>query len=84
MLPLMFLSFAVAEFSPEELKAALMPTLEILFRQDPESVPFRTAVDPVLLQIPVSLQKFLDPKEKKKVRYHELRKVHVVGVMFEF
>ena len=31
-----------------------MPTLEKLYKQDPESLPFRQPVDPVLLQIPVS------------------------------
>jgi len=31
-----------------------MPTLEKLYRQDPESLPFRQPVDPVALQIPVS------------------------------
>lgn len=41
-------------FDPEELRTALMPTLEKLYRQDPESIPFRQPVDPVLLQIPVS------------------------------
>ena len=43
-------------FKPDELRQALMPTLERLYKQDPESIPFRQAVDPVLLQIPVSAQ----------------------------
>lgn len=30
-----------------------MPTLESLYRQDPESLPFRQPVDPLLLGIPV-------------------------------
>ena len=30
-----------------------MPTLESLYRQDPESLPFRQPVDPMLLGIPV-------------------------------
>ena len=30
-----------------------MPVLEKLYRQDPESLPFRQPVDPVALQIPV-------------------------------
>lgn len=30
-----------------------MPTLESLYRQDPESLPFRQPVDPSLLGIPV-------------------------------
>uniref|UniRef100_A0A7N9AT44 histone acetyltransferase n=1 Tax=Mastacembelus armatus TaxID=205130 RepID=A0A7N9AT44_9TELE len=41
-------------FKPEELRQALMPTLEALYRQDPESLPFRQPVDPILLGIPVS------------------------------
>lgn len=41
-------------FKPEELRQALMPTLESLYRQDPESLPFRQPVDPILLGIPVS------------------------------
>uniref|UniRef100_A0A7N8XYB3 histone acetyltransferase n=1 Tax=Mastacembelus armatus TaxID=205130 RepID=A0A7N8XYB3_9TELE len=36
-------------FKPEELRQALMPTLESLYRQDPESLPFRMPVDPQLL-----------------------------------
>lgn len=42
-------------FKPEELRQALMPTLEALYRQDPESLPFRQPVDPTLLGIPVSV-----------------------------
>ncbi|XP_057716605.1 histone acetyltransferase p300-like isoform X11 [Corythoichthys intestinalis] len=41
-------------FKPEELRQALMPTLEALYRQDPESLPFRQPVDPQLLGIPCS------------------------------
>lgn len=44
-----------AVFKPEELRQALMPTLEALYRQDPESLPFRQPVDPMLLGIPVSI-----------------------------
>lgn len=32
-----------------------MPTLESLYRQDPESLPFRMPVDPQLLCIPVRI-----------------------------
>ncbi|XP_033908960.1 CREB-binding protein-like isoform X1 [Acipenser ruthenus] len=39
-------------FKPEELRQALMPTLEALYRQDPESLPFRQPVDPQVLGIP--------------------------------
>lgn len=42
-------------FKPEELRQALMPTLESLYRQDPESLPFRMPVDPQLLCIPVCI-----------------------------
>lgn len=42
-------------FKPEELRQALMPTLESLYRQDPESLPFRQPVDPSLLGIPVRM-----------------------------
>ncbi|MBV94485.1 CREB-binding protein, partial [Eschrichtius robustus] len=47
-----FLCFFTAVFKPEELRQALMPTLEALYRQDPESLPFRQPVDPQLLGIP--------------------------------
>ncbi|MGH0176363.1 UNVERIFIED_CONTAM: hypothetical protein FKN15_072185 [Acipenser sinensis] len=40
-------------FKPEELRQSLMPTLEALYRQDPESLPFRQPVDPQLLGIPL-------------------------------
>ncbi|TRY77535.1 hypothetical protein DNTS_028247 [Danionella cerebrum] len=40
-------------FKPEELRQALMPTLESLYRQDPESLPFRQPVDPTFLGIPL-------------------------------
>ncbi|XP_036422021.1 histone acetyltransferase p300 isoform X2 [Colossoma macropomum] len=43
-------------FKPEEVRQALMPTLEALYRQDPESLPFRQPVDPQLLGIPVRIR----------------------------
>ncbi|XP_058875041.1 histone acetyltransferase p300 isoform X3 [Acipenser ruthenus] len=43
-------------FKPEELRQSLMPTLEALYRQDPESLPFRQPVDPQLLGIPVRIR----------------------------
>lgn len=49
----MLLFCFLAVFKPEELRQALMPTLESLYRQDPESLPFRQPVDPMLLGIPV-------------------------------
>lgn len=39
-------------FKPDELRQELMPTLEKLYRQDPESLPFRQPVDPQVLAIP--------------------------------
>lgn len=42
----------VCTFKPDELRQALMPTLERLYRQDPESLPFRMPVDPQGLGIP--------------------------------
>lgn len=39
-------------FKPDELRQALMPTLEKLYRTDPESMPFRQPVDPIQLGIP--------------------------------
>ncbi|XP_014667428.1 PREDICTED: histone acetyltransferase p300-like [Priapulus caudatus] len=39
-------------FKLDELRYALRPTLETLYRQDPESVPFRNPVDPIKLNIP--------------------------------
>uniref|UniRef100_A0A673AR68 histone acetyltransferase n=1 Tax=Sphaeramia orbicularis TaxID=375764 RepID=A0A673AR68_9TELE len=47
-------------FKPEELRQALMPTLESLYRQDPESLPFRMPVDPQLLCIPVCIPDYFD------------------------
>uniref|UniRef100_A0A671Y8Q0 histone acetyltransferase n=1 Tax=Sparus aurata TaxID=8175 RepID=A0A671Y8Q0_SPAAU len=47
-------------FKPEELRQALMPTLEALYRQDPESLPFRQPVDPTLLGIPVSIHDYFE------------------------
>uniref|UniRef100_A0A667ZH56 CREB binding protein n=1 Tax=Myripristis murdjan TaxID=586833 RepID=A0A667ZH56_9TELE len=49
---LSFICFLTSVFKPEELRQALMPTLESLYRQDPESLPFRQPVDPMLLGIP--------------------------------
>uniref|UniRef100_A0A8C3V2U3 histone acetyltransferase n=1 Tax=Catharus ustulatus TaxID=91951 RepID=A0A8C3V2U3_CATUS len=51
-LPCVVTSHECPFFKPEELRQALMPTLEALYRQDPESLPFRQPVDPQLLGIP--------------------------------
>ncbi|VEN43169.1 unnamed protein product [Callosobruchus maculatus] len=39
-------------FKPDELRQKLMPTLEKLYRHEPESIPFRQPVDPQTLGIP--------------------------------
>ena len=44
-------------FDKDELRQALMPVHEKLQKQDPESLPFRTPVDPVVLGIPVGFYK---------------------------
>ena len=36
-------------FLPEELRRWLMPTLEKLYKMDPEGLPFRQPVDPKML-----------------------------------
>ena len=41
-------------FNADELRQALMPTLEKLYKQEQESVPFQYPVDAQMLQIPVS------------------------------
>lgn len=53
-------------FKPEELRQALMPTLEALYRLDPESLPFRQPVDPQRLGIPVSIWHFYISFQIKK------------------
>lgn len=57
-------------FKPEELRQALMPTLESLYRQDPESLPFRQPVDPILLGIPVSPAMIFIRDESKPHKLH--------------
>ena len=51
----MILKFSFSEFSPEDLLDALSPVLDMLYDQFPDCLPFRQPVDPVVLQIPVSI-----------------------------
>jgi len=44
----------VTAWKLDELRQVLMPTLEKLYRLEPESIPFRHPVDPQLQGIPVS------------------------------
>ncbi|KAK6630216.1 hypothetical protein RUM43_015009 [Polyplax serrata] len=55
-------------FKPDELRQALMPTLEKLYRQDPESVPFRNKVDPELLGIPDYFDIIKNPMDLSKIK----------------
>ena len=48
------LCFDFPVWNRDELRQALMPTLEKLYKQEPESLPFRQPVDPIALAIPVS------------------------------
>ena len=41
-----------ALFKPDELRQHLAPTMEMLYRQEPDSIPFRMPVDPSQLGIP--------------------------------
>ena len=43
------------EFSPEDLFNALSPVLDAMYDQFPDCIPFIQPVDPILLQIPVSV-----------------------------
>lgn len=45
-----------------------MPTLEKLYRQDPESVPFRNKVDPELLGIPDYFDIIKNPMDLSKIK----------------
>ena len=49
------LNFIILEFSAEDLLDALSPVLDMLYDQFPDCLPFRQPVDPVVLQIPVSI-----------------------------
>ena len=55
-------------FSPDELRQALMPTLEKLYRQDPESAPFRDPVEPQKLGIPDYFDIIKRPMDLKTIR----------------
>lgn len=43
---------SACSIKPDELKKVLVPTFQKLYLQHPESLPFRTPVDPVALDIP--------------------------------
>ena len=58
----------VKVFKPDELRQALMPTLEKLYKQDPESLPFRQPVDPTALQIPDYFDIIKNPMELSTIK----------------
>ncbi|KAG5682698.1 hypothetical protein PVAND_012032 [Polypedilum vanderplanki] len=62
-------------FKPEELCEALLPTLEKMIRLEPESLPFRSPVDPIALGIPDYLDIIKKPMDlgtiEKKLRKGE-------------
>lgn len=58
-----------------------MPTLEKLYKQDPESLPFRQPVDPQLLQIPVTIFFF---SKIKCYFFYDLKEKHVTISVFSF
>lgn len=70
-----FFFFQFIAFKPEELCEALLPTLEKLMHQDPESIPFRSPVDPITLGIPDYLDIIKKPMDlgtvEKKLRKGE-------------
>lgn len=62
-------------FKPDELRQALMPTLEKLYRQDPESMPFRQPVDPQALGIPDYFDIVKNPMDLSTIQ-HRLNAGH--------
>ena len=74
----------------DELRQALMPALEKLYKQEPESLPFRQPVDPIVLQIPVSSKKIIIVSSMTDNLYHLCvnplyRSIHFFSpLLFEF
>lgn len=61
-------SISIAAFKPEELREALIPTLEKLVAQEPESIPFRMPVDPNSLGIPDYFDIVRQPMDLSTIR----------------
>ena len=55
-------------FSAEELKKALLPPLDKMYNQEPEAVPFRTPVDPQLLNIPDYFEIIKKPMDMSSIK----------------
>lgn len=51
-----YFNCGAAVWKANELRQVLMPTLEKLYRQEPDSIPFRQPVNPVEQGIPVSVE----------------------------
>ena len=54
--------------SPTDLRTALLPTLEKLYSQEPESEPFRSPVDPVALGIEGYFEVVKKPMDLSRIR----------------
>lgn len=54
--------------SPTDLRSALLPTLEKLYSQEPESEPFRSPVDPVALGIEGYFEVVKKPMDLSRIR----------------
>ena len=55
-------------FKPDELRQHLLPTLDKLFKQDPESIPFRQPVDPNALGIPDYFEIIKKPMDMSTIK----------------
>lgn len=56
-------------FRPEELKQALQPTIDKLYRSIPDSLPFRVPVDPAQLGIPDYFSIVKKPMDISTIQY---------------
>ena len=55
-------------FAPEELRTALLPTVEKMWDQEPEASPFRTPVDPTALGIPDYFDIIKKPMDMSQIK----------------
>lgn len=68
LIPPLNLNFCLTVFRADELRQALMPTLEKLYRQDPESIPFRNEVDPIRECVPDYFDIIKQPMDLSKIK----------------
>ena len=55
-------------FSPDELREALLPTVEKMWAQEPEATPFRNPVDPTALGIPDYFDIIKKPMDMSQIK----------------